>query len=314
MKRLFLLGVVATAIFSMAACSNDDMSVDINARRAERPREVTVSTSADGSMVAVSWVAGRDAGNTHEVVGRLQGSDTIASFSGQYVTLGTGTNVNDFGYARLPLVNNNIVRGGSLTFSGNTLVFEQGNLDRFAVVVALPFAAVGGAYEIGVRSGHFDSIEGMSANSDIRWVEGDTRVTFGAMSAFNTVSFTQPSDASINIYNNANNNRTTEGDINLVTATGISGQGIIGPAGTRLTPTLGTSAIIFQVQDSQTSVWTNLLNNTVLASVLTMANDPTTTGGVTTNNFQPVNFRAIVHHGNGLNTPVTSQFTITRAW
>ena len=332
MKRIFFLGVVATVIFSMAACSNDDTDVGVNARRAERPRSIEVTISADETMAAVTWVAGRDTIGNHEVVARMVDannnvSNTIAVLAGTD-TAGISLDVNsgDYGHpslARLPVVGNNVVQGGRLAFSGNTLTFsntgEDGSLDRFSVVVSLKFASVAGNYEIGVRSGHYDSIEATTAMSDILWRERGANnanlVSFAAASAFIRTTINESAAAQEDGFRSSFNNANTTGiegfsrtEINLPTAT--RGVRLNAFADSLDNPTM--TNIRWQVQDSRngSAVWIDLPGGVLNLETFMPRN-------ATTNPSPQANIRAVVLNGDGLNQHVNSSsiatITVTRS-
>ena len=186
MKRLFLLGVVATVIFSMAACNNDDMSVDINAHRPEAPRDVTVSVR--DNMAIVSWIAGANASTDptggYDIVRRIDGTNTILDVT--------------------PI---QTAYGGTFEWTnptGNTRDFRRATtgdrpIDRRSAVILLPFSLYDGQYRIGVRaSAPLSVASGASAPSDIEWARDAAGiVSFGAASAFRAVTNISISPVSI---------------------------------------------------------------------------------------------------------------------
>ena len=230
MKRIFLLGVVATVMFSMAACNNGDSDVGVNARRAEAPRQVEVTVSGDNTMAIVSWRAGDNSSASHQIVRRMEGNTTIVPIdSARYVNVGH----DDEDMLLLPQGTSNPMRGGTFSFVGETnrvsfaaKAASENPLDWFSAVILLPFEEVGGASQIGVRSTHIDAINASAAYSDIRWNEENRAIPFAAASAFRPAMFNYslPEGVTWNSGSSPSITLTRDSgtDINLATAIGIS--------------------------------------------------------------------------------------------
>ena len=277
MKRLFLLGVVATVMFSMAACNNDDSDVGVSARRAEMPREVTVTPSPDGNMAIVSWVVGSNSDANYEIMRRMPGSQRIEGLPAQSVGVGS---------MELSNVSANPMQGGtfSWTGTGNTLSFTRNNnFDQFSVVIFLTHETMGGTSDIGVRSGHFDSINAMNAWSDIRWAE--TQVAFKAAADFVAANITL-ARASYNTDNDTQN-AITGNNINLRIALGMSVNSSPDPTFTR---------VEWSVQD-QNGDW-QPIGETFQWNLIPAG--------------QTGQFRVFIRHGRGMNSYETETFNIYR--